>query len=70
LHRACGTTVIEHPACAPAAIEARKREHLAGYKLAGLVGIHHLSGQSGRNHRTSRNGPQHETRKHAVTPTY
>ena len=70
LHRACRAHVVEHPACAAGAVETGKCEHLAGYKPAGLIGVHHLSGQSGRNHRTGRNGPQHETRKHAVTPTY
>jgi hypothetical protein len=70
LHRACGTTVLKHPACAAGAIEAGKREYLATYEPAGLIGIHHLSGQSGRYHCTGRNGSQHETREHAVTPTY
>src|ERR1017187_10701121 len=69
LHRASRTHVVEYPAGAVGAIEAGKREHLAGYEPAGLIGIH-LSGQSGRYHRPGRNCPQHETRKHAVTPTY
>ena len=64
LHSASRAHVIKHAACAASAIEAGKCEHLAGYKLAGLIGIHHLSGQGGRDHRTGRNGPQHETRKH------
>jgi hypothetical protein len=70
LHRARRAAVLEDPACAAGAIEARKREHLAGYKSAGLIGIYHLPGQSGRDHRTRRDRPQHKTRKHAVTPTY
>src|SRR5229473_317460 len=45
LHRACGTTVVEYPASAAGAIEAGKCEYLAVYELAGLIGIHHLSGQ-------------------------
>jgi hypothetical protein len=69
LHRACRPHVVEHPACTAGTIEARKGEHLAGYKLAGLLGIH-LPGQCRRYHRPGRNDPQHETRKHAVTPTF
>src|SRR5712671_1268996 len=70
LHRARRAAILEDPACAAGAIEARKREHLTGYEPAGLIGIHHLPGQSVRDHRTGRDRPQHKTRKHAVTPTY
>src|ERR1700744_5266445 len=68
LHRTCRAHIIENPARATGAVEARKGEHLAGDEPAGLFGIH-LPGQRGRYHPTGRNGPQHETRKHAVTPT-
>src|SRR6267378_2635036 len=68
LYCACGATIIKHTACAASAVETSKREHLAGYELAGFIGIH-LSRQDGSDHRTGRQGTQHETRNHAVTPT-
>src|ERR1700704_4144590 len=61
--------IVEHPACATGTVETGESEHLAGYKLAGFIGIHH-SGQRRHNHRPGRDGPQHQTRKHAATPTY
>src|ERR1700744_4749634 len=69
LHRASRAHVIEHPARAAGTIEAGEGEHLAGYELAGLFGVH-LSGQRRRYHPPGRNGPQYETRKHAATPTF
>jgi hypothetical protein len=68
LHRAGRSHVIKDAACAAGTIEAGKREHFAGYKLARLFGTH-LSGQRGHNNSPGRDGPQHETRKHAETPT-
>src|SRR6266849_2283196 len=65
LYGAHGATVIEHTACAAGAVEAGKREHLAGDKLAGFLAIHDLSSEGGRHHRTGRQRTQHKTRKHA-----
>src|SRR5713226_6392772 len=65
LYGAHGATVIEHTACAAGAVEAGKREHLAGDKFAGFFAIHDLSGEGGRHHRTGRQRTQHKTRKHA-----
>jgi hypothetical protein len=68
LHCAGRTHVVEYPACTAGAIEAGECEYLAGYKLAGLIGVHH-SGHRRRDYRTGRDRPYHKTRKHPGTPT-
>src|SRR6266568_8032927 len=70
LYRACSTTVLEHTPGTAGTVEAGKRKHLAGDKLASFFAIHHLPGQGRHDQRTGRKGTQHQTRKHAVTPTY